>query len=108
MEHVERGFRKAATGLISGLFFSILVSSVFSAMVGDAGRNLAFLVNLASVMIGIVELERAKYWGLFYSLGYFSGLILLGQYLMESWELMIYSLIIGLFIAQKITRKIET
>lgn len=105
MEHAEHGFIKAVMGLISGFVFSIVVSSVFSTTMGDTGKNLAVLFNLLSIMIGIVQLERAKYWGLVYSLGYFSGLILIGQYLMESWELTLYSLIIGLYIVQKIIRK---
>ena len=89
MEHAKHGFLTAIMGLVLGFIFSIVVSSVFSTAMGDTGKNLAVFANLLSIMMGIVQLERAKYWGLLYSLGYFSGLILVGQYLMENWELTI-------------------
>jgi uncharacterized membrane protein len=84
--------------LIVGFTISAMVSSVFP-------RGLVVLVDFLSIIIGLVELERAKYWGLLYSLGYLLGLILIGRYLMESWELIIYCLIVGLYVVQKIVRK---
>jgi len=108
MEHAEHGFMAAAIGLISGFVLSIVVSSVFPALFGESGRNLAIRINFLLIIIGVVELERAKYWGLLYSLGYFSGLILIGRYIMESWELIIYCLIVGLYIIKKVAGKVGT
>jgi uncharacterized membrane protein len=108
MEHAEHGFMAAAIGLISGFVLSIVVSSVFPALFGESGRNLAVLINFLLIIIGVVELERAKYWGLLYSLGYFFGLILMGRYIMESWELIMYCIIVGLYIIQKVARKVGT
>lgn len=107
MEHAEHGFVTAVTGLFMGFILSIVVSSVFPTLFGDNGRNIAVLINFLSIIIGLIELERTKYWGLLYFLGYFSGLILIGRYLMESWEWMVYCLIIELYIVQKIIRKTE-
>ncbi|RLG98942.1 hypothetical protein DRO19_03600 [Candidatus Bathyarchaeota archaeon] len=108
MEHAEHGFTKAVMSLVSGFILSIVVSSVFSSVMGNTGKTFAVLVNLFSITVGIVQLERAKYWGLFYSLGYFLGLIAIGQYLMESWEWFLYCLIIGFYISQKVVRKART
>lgn len=105
MEHAKHGFIIAVTSLVMGFVLSMVVSSVFPILFGDSGRNMAVLINFLSIIIGIIELERAKYWGLLYSLGYFYGLILIGQYLMESWEWIMYCLIIGLYVVQKIIRK---
>ena len=105
MEHAEHGFIKAVMSLVSGFILSVLVSSVFSSTMGNTGKTLAVLVNLLSIIVGIVQLERAKYWGLLYSLGYFPGLIVIGQYLMEDWEWALYCLIIGFYIVQKVIRR---
>lgn len=106
MEHAEHGFATAVVGLVMGFVVSMVVSSIFPALFGEGGRNMAALINFLSIIIGIIELERAKYWGLMYSLGYFFGLILIGRYLMEGWELIMYCLIIGLYVVQKIMRKV--
>jgi predicted tellurium resistance membrane protein TerC len=105
MEHAEHGFLSSIIGLVMGFVLSIVVSSVFPILFGDNGRNMAVLINFLSIIIGLIELERAKYWGLLYSLGYFFGLILIGRYLMESWEWIMYCLIIGIFMVQKVIRK---
>ena len=105
MEHAEHGFITAVVGLVMGFVLASVVSSVFPILFGENGRNMAVLINFLSIIIGLIELERAKYWGFLYSVGYLSGLILMGRYLMESWEWTIYCLIIGLFMVQKIIRK---
>jgi hypothetical protein len=105
MEHAEHGFLSSIIGLVMGFVLSIVVSSVFPILFGGNGRNMAVLINFLSIIIGLIELERAKYWGLLYSLGYFFGLILIGRYLMESWEWIMYCLIIGIFMVQKVIRK---
>ena len=105
MEYAKHGFTKAVMSLVSGFILSIVVSSVFSPTMGNTGKTLTVLVNLLSIIVGIVQLERAKYWGLLYSLGYFLGLFVIGQYLMEDWEWALYCLIIGFYIVQKVIRR---
>ena len=104
MEHAEYGFKKAVAGLISGFVISVVVSSFLST---NNDESLIMLFNLASLMIGIIQLERAKYWGLLYSTGYFFGIFIIGRYLMSEFEFMIYLLIIGFYVLQKIVRKIK-
>jgi hypothetical protein len=71
-----------------------------------AGNGLAVMFNLLSTIVGIEGLQKAKYWRLMYSLGYFAGIAFIGKYFMESWEYPIYLLVIGFYIFLKITRKL--
>jgi len=105
LEEAERGFQKAVVGLILGIVQYFVLSAVLTTMMGESGKSLAILVNIFSILMGLTQLERAKYWGLFYALGYFAGLFLIEQYLMESWEQLIYLLVIGVYILQKIARR---
>lgn len=89
-----------------GFLTSAIVSAVLPAAMPGAGNGIAVLFNLFSIIIGIESLQKAKYWGLMYSVGYFLGLALIGRYFMESWEYPIYLLVIGFYILMKIWRKL--
>jgi hypothetical protein len=106
-EEVENGLKAAVAGLSIGFVWSVLFYAFVKSAMGESGNNIAFLMNLASILIGVVQLERARYWGLIYSFGYFGGLFLVGNYFMEGWERQAYLLIIGLYIVQKIARKVR-
>jgi hypothetical protein len=100
MPDCEDGFKALIVSLLGGLVLSFVVSSVFNA-------TWAFLFNLFSILLGLVQIERSKFWGLSYALGYFGGLLLFGGYFMENWEYLIYILVIGAYIVQKIIRYIR-
>ncbi len=102
---VQHGLLKLIGNMLFGFVLSTFVSTAFSNGLDGIGSGLAVTVNFVSVIIGIVQLEKAKFWGIMYALGYFSGLILLGQYFMESWEFTISLFIVGGYLALKIIRK---
>jgi hypothetical protein len=106
-EGIGHGLKAAITGLVFGLILSALMSTLVISVMGESGRNITVLINLASMLWGIIQFERAKYWGLMYSLGYFAGLFLIGKYLMEPWEQLAYIAILGVYIVQKIVRRIS-
>lgn len=96
---------KVVAGMFIGFVLSVVVSSTLTSMLGETGRSLVVLVNVLIILIGLTQIERAKHWSISYILGYFLGLLTLGRVLMEDWELMIYLLLIGGYLAQKLLRK---
>ena len=100
------GFKTAIIGPITGFLVSAIVGAILPVVVPGTGKNLASLFNFLSVFIGIAALEKAKRWGVLYSLGYFGGLFFIGRFFMESWEYQIYLLVILSYIALKIRRKL--
>jgi len=101
----EHGFKRAVIGLILGFVLSIAVSSILSTLLDETGKALAIMINLLSIIVGLTQLEKAKHWSLSYIIGYFLGLFLIGRYLMEDWELLLYMILIVGYILQKIARK---
>jgi hypothetical protein len=106
MPDAGQGLTTAIIGPVIGLVASAIVSAILPAMIPGAGNSLAVLFNILSVIVGIESLQKAKYWGLLYSAGYFVGIALIGRYFMESWEYPIYLLVIGFYIFLKISRKV--
>ena len=74
---------------------------------GESGKSIMPLINFVSMLWGIIQFERAKYWGLMYSFGYFAGLFFIGKYLMEPLEQFAYLAILGVYIIQKFLRKLN-
>lgn len=105
MPDVGSGLKTAIVGPVIGFLVSAIVGSSLTAAMPGSGNGLVVTFNLLSIIIGIESLQKAKYWGLMYSLGYFSGIALIGKFFMESWEYPIYLLVIGLYIFLKITKK---
>jgi len=105
MALARHGLKKAIVGLVSGLVTSALIDAFVLSEMGESGRNIAFLINVTLMLLAVAQLERAKYWGIMYSLGYFMGIILIGQYLMETWELLVYAAILAFYIIRKIARR---
>lgn len=105
IEYAEHGVIKAVTSLVFGFILSALINSIFPSTMGEGGKILAVFINALLTIAGIIQLEKAKYWGLSYSLGFFLGLIIIGQHLMEIWEWSLYFLIILLYIILKFVRK---
>jgi hypothetical protein len=106
-EGIGRGLKAALTALFIGLVLSALLSTLGASMMGESGKSITVLINFASMLWGIVQFERAKYWGLMYSLGYFVGLFFIGKYLMEPLEQFAYLAILGVYIIQKFLRKVN-
>ncbi len=100
MPDLGDGLTTAIVGPLLGFVASAVVSAVLP------GSGLVILFNLFSILVGIISLQNAKYWGVMYSAGYFIGLLLIGKYFMEPWEYPIYLVIIGFFIFLKVTRKL--
>lgn len=100
MPDFEDGVTALIVSLVGGLALSYIIS-------GFLGTAWASLFNILSILFGLMQLERAKYWGVSYTLGYFGGLLLFGGYFMESWEYPIYILVIGAYIALKFLKKIR-
>jgi hypothetical protein len=105
MPDIEDGLKTAIIGSILGFVMSVVVSAILSTAIPGTGSSLAIIFNLLSIIIGIESLQKANYWGLTYSLGYFAGIAFIGKYFMESGEYPVYLLIIGFYIALKISRK---
>lgn len=105
MPSVGNGFITAIVGMLTGFLLSTIVSALVPAATSGTGNGIAVLFNLASIVVGIESLQRARYWGLMYSLGYFVGIALVGKYFMESWELVIYLVVMGSYMFVKISRK---
>ncbi len=100
MPDLGDGLKTAIIGPLLGFIASAVVSAAFP------GSGLVILFNLLSILVGIISLQNAKYWGVMYSAGYFVGLLLIKKYFMEPWEYPIYLVIIGFFIFLKLTRKL--
>ncbi len=96
---------KVVTGMIIGFILSVALSSTLSSMSGETGKSLSVLVNVPIILIGLIQIDRAKHWSISYILGYFLGLLILGRVLMEDWEVLIYLLLIGGYLGQKLLRK---
>lgn len=103
MPHADDGFATAIMGLFIGVVVSALISSTLSSL--GANQNLVILANILVSVLGIIQLERAKYWGISYIIGYFLGIAIIGQYLMESWDFSITILILSFYFIMKILRK---
>jgi hypothetical protein len=106
MPDLGEGLMTAIMGSALGFVTSAIVSAILPATMPGTGSSLAILFNLLSIIIGIESLQKARYWGLLYSVGYFTGIALIGKYFMESWEYPIYLLVIGFYILLKISRKV--
>jgi hypothetical protein len=106
MPDMGNGLKTAIVSPIIGLVVSTFVSASLSSMMPGSGNGLAVMFNLLSIVVGIESLQKAKYWGVMYSLGYFAGIMIIGKYFMESWEYPIYLLVIGFYLFLKITKKI--
>jgi hypothetical protein len=107
LPYAEHGFKKALIGLIFGFCVSIIVNSFLSTFFSETGTTMVGLINVFSVIIGLTQLERAKYWSLSYIMGYFSGLFFFGGYFMQEWELLLYLVVIGGYMIQKLLRKAD-
>jgi hypothetical protein len=108
MPDFEDGFKALFISLVLGFALSAIVSSFLEASIGESGKSMALLINLLFTFMGLIQLERSKYWGLSYTVGYFCGLVLFGGYFLEGWESSIYFLVIALFIVQKVLRKLKS
>jgi len=104
MPDFEDGFKALVVSLVGGFVLSLAASSLLEGAMGESGKATALAFNLLLTFIGLGQIERAKFWGITYTAGYIIGLVLFGGYFMESWERLIYFLVIGLFLAQKLLR----
>jgi hypothetical protein len=104
MPDFEDGVKALVVSLVGGFVVSLVASSLLEGTMGESGKATALLFNLLFTFVGLSQIERAKFWGITYTTGYIIGLILFGAYFMESWELLIYFIVIGLFLTQKLLR----
>jgi hypothetical protein len=107
MPNFEDGFKALLFALVGGLILSYAVPAVLQAIMGESEKNIAVLINILLILLGLAQLERSKYWGITYTLGYLLGLAFFGSLFMENWEYPIYLLVTGLYLIQKIVRKIR-
>ena len=88
MPGIESGFKTAVATMVMG--FTI------SAVLGALGMyELRSLFNILSVLGIIATIESANYWGIMYTLGHFTGIALIGQYFLSTWEILVMG---GIFI----------
>lgn len=107
MPGAEHGFLRALMAMITGAIVSILVQSLALAFLGEAGKiAVTFITAVFVVILALAQLGKVNYWSLTYLLGYFSALILLGTYLMEYWEFVLYLILFGIILVLKIARKL--
>jgi len=92
---MENGLITAVTSSVIGLVTSAVVSAVLPASMSGTGNGLVVLFNLFSILVGIGSLQRAKYWGILYSVGYFSGILLIGKYFMAPGNIQFIFLLSG-------------
>jgi len=104
MPSAEHGLKKAVVGMTSGFALSYVINAISVSQV-YVGETIIIMFNLLAILSMLSTFENMNYWSLPYSLGYFMGLSLLGRFFMESWELILYSLVILLYIIRKMSRK---
>lgn len=106
MPGIGNGFTTAITGSVVGFVTSMLVSAILPVALPEMGSSVALLFNIVAILIGIESLHKAKHWGILYTVGYIAGVLIIGKYFMESWELVIYALVVGGYLILKIKNKV--
>lgn len=90
----QHGFAAAITDIVVGVIFSAIITQIG----GEIGGIMLFLFSLLSIISMIELFSRMNHWSLAYLFGWIFGLILLGPYLLSTWEIML-SLMIGVIYA---------
>ena len=104
MPGAKHGFAAAVSSSILGFVIGVLVNSLSKSLPGMAVIKAVF--NVLSI-VSLVELaERAKYWGITYTLGYLFGIALVGRIFSSWWEVLLSTILLFVYLTLKIANKI--
>jgi hypothetical protein len=95
MPGAEYGFKRAISEGLTGLVISAVITTYLKST-GDTW--LLILFNLASMASIFLFIKNIPFWSIAYLCGWLFSLFIIGQYLFEWWELLIYFIAGGLFL----------
>lgn len=104
MPGASQGFRTALLTMVFGIELSAIISGM-----GEQIPNIntwRAVLDLFAVLGVIATIENVNYWGISYTLGYFCGIMFLGNYLLQPWEMWLMLLVLGVYLVIKILRKL--
>jgi len=102
---IEHGFKRAAVDLLSGTLSSIFINMLSTTL--EFSEVTTVIFNFIGIISMLTLFEKMKYWSLLYSLGYFTGILPLGRFLMEDLQLVLCSVVLLSYILVKAIRKVE-
>lgn len=103
MPSASHGFQRVMAEGVPGLITYTLLSQMLVASGHSYG---IFFLNIISILSIVVLYDKMTYWSLAYIIGWAFGLSLLGSYLFEWWELLIYLVITGIALYVKINNRL--
>ncbi len=103
MPRTYYGFKRAAIGIIAGLFIAPILKSILSYY---GQENLIILFYILSILTIILLSKKMRYWSIWYSLGWIIGVLILHQ-ILDAWELTLYLVIFIIALCYKIRFKIR-
>ena len=100
MPRAEHGFKRAMIAMVMGFIFSAILDTM-TPVIGLDTTLIRVGFNMLAISASLITYRNANYWGISYTLGYFLGLLVFGNFFMEPWELLLYAGIMGFYLVLK-------
>jgi hypothetical protein len=101
-----QGFAAAIIASVTGFVIATILNQTLPTF-GSTGWIILALFNILSIVLAIESLQHTNYWSITYLGGYLFGLLTIGKFFLEWYEMMLY-LGAGIFyLVLKLSRKLD-